>query len=286
MNSKQRRTFRGYRRGRLRIAARFTVLFAALLWLIAMNGCKKDSAGGASSNTKGAPTTSAPAASGLAKALVGHWRIDLGVNVATYEFAQGGTYNVTFTGPQGGTVRGTWTIEGDQLFLQNTSSTTPFAVVGERESGKIAELDDSTLKLTGTGSNGRPDQFVLRRTIPFKAGSVDNPKIIGAWRASNGNQSMVMALSADGTLAQSNGTTGHWSQAGKQLILQISVPPPAATQPATTRVEPDPAGSLIEIPLNIVSVDDATLVIQDDQPRKGGASTSGGNNVVIFTRQK
>ena len=192
-------------------------------------------AGDAKDNRKAAPPpTSAPAASG--QGLVGAWHTTVGFHDATYQFNQDGTFTLTFTPtakmaphlpqlahtrpaepPERATAGGTWRLDGKRLVMTNTSSTTPFTVVGEIEEAELVSVDADELVLKTVDNKGKPEELRFARRTPFEKGKHDDPRIVGTWR---GEQTTLVL--AETGVAVLFSMKGEWSQGGKNLAVKLA----------------------------------------------------------------
>jgi prepilin-type processing-associated H-X9-DG protein len=238
-----------------------------------------------------APRTTQPATSAvvgklprdLPTALFGTWRITLDPFVeATYRFNGDGTFSLTFahTAPAANPAEarehgagGTWALDGAKLTMTNTSSNTPYTVVGETEEAEIIGMNDTALAMRTTNRKGAEEVLVFVKVVPFAKGKHDNPKIIGTWQADNA----LLVLAESGLFVMNSGPgtmKGEWSQRGDQLMVLFTLPPVAAGR---RRIDPPPKNR--EVLLTIDHADDTTLVLS-------GAFLQRGDAPMTFLRVK
>ncbi|HEV2295749.1 MAG TPA: hypothetical protein VGR35_18015 [Tepidisphaeraceae bacterium] len=166
--------------------------------------------------------------------IVGMWRIRMDSIRATYQFANDGSFVVTFTGlPQRPTAPsdahdagGTWRVDDKELILTYAWSNTPLVVVGERETATFVAIDPNRLELEHADRKGRPERLVFERTYPFEKGKADVRAIIGRWKSPQFTLDLKpggeVAITYDGRDAKAR--AGKWSQQGKTLTLLMEAP--------------------------------------------------------------
>jgi hypothetical protein len=186
----------------------------------------------------------------LPAALVGAWRLTAGVD-ATYQFDADGTFTLRF--PGAGQAGGTWKLDGKRLVMTNTTSGTPFTLVGEQEDAEIVGVTERALALRTTNRKGAEEVLVFQKIVPFPKGKHDNKMIVGTWQADN----LLLVLGESGLLVMSGGPRnmkGQWSQAGDMLTVLFDVP--AAGQ---RRIDREPTTR--ETSFTIDLVNDTTLIL-------------------------
>jgi hypothetical protein len=206
--------------------------------------------------------------------ILGAWQTTAGLHDARYQFNADGTFTLEFTPsaklaqhqrqlpqtrpavpPQPARAGGTWRIEGKRLVMTNTSSTTPFTVVGEREEAELVSVGPNDLVLRTTDNRGQPEDVRLVRRTPFEKGKRDDQRIVGTWRSER-----LTLVIADSGLAAMLGAKGEWSQGGNHLAIKVTSP--GGVAPRT----PDELRAIAatDLDFTIDHLDETTLVMTGD----------------------
>lgn len=166
--------------------------------------------------------------------IVGMWRIRIDPIVATYRFANDGSFVLTFQGPSlphaapgaAQEAGGTWRVDRDQLVLTNTWSNTPLTIVGEKETATIVSVEAETLELDHLDRKLKGERLTFARAYSFMKGKADIPAIVGRWTS----RSYTIDLQGGGDVVivypdrPNDPRKGTWSQAGKTLTLRMEPP--------------------------------------------------------------
>jgi hypothetical protein len=187
-----------------------------------------------------AGTAATPAGAMAGSPLVGIWRLDLPPMKVTYNFKDDGTFTQRFTSvpvpPLGQATsheaRGAWSVHADTLTMQNTSSTTPFTIVGEEESATIVSTTRDQLVLLNVNRKGKKEKLTLARIEPFVPGKCDNPAIVAEWESPNWGRMELKPGGAAMVYVRNMGSfEGRWMQHADALRLMIDPPKDSDTRP-------------------------------------------------------
>jgi hypothetical protein len=251
-------------------------------FLLTRRGTSSGDAGDASTATT-APSAGAAAAAIEAEKsndpMVGVWRVDLSPITAIYQFRGNGTFSLQFKGvplpPATPTAvahqaSGTWRVEGKELILRNTASTTPLTIVDEEEKATILSVDLDRLIIEHLDRKGRLEKLTLTRVQPFHAGRRDNPAIVGTWQTHNSRGGIEIHDSGELRMTRYNGgfSTGQWSQEGN--ALRVVIFPPDDPNAAQRAGRPDLTDTQERLYEALLSPDEQTLSLRlVDPPGQG-----------------